>query len=296
MEFRAVTPFPKTRPTPVLESTNSAPVDGESTLQGVISPRSLSLQINGTRRPRPLGSRESPPPTANLTIAKFGSLTLQPVDGSPQHDANGQAVEKIRTTALRPDEETQDRRADSLRSRESSEADMPHDSIRKSKSRNNIKRLLPRSKNTADLHKFHDSNLAPASNRKLAEKINDQIARTSFIGNAQVRVLRIFFCAAGGIIPVNPEHPETDACAKRLTNLPTDQRFDCLQQLFIELGSYMTRQSILLTTAAIGKIFANRDAGGDPEEIYSILAELRSGLQEQFRLLDGSVNLQPIGN
>ncbi|WP_162572431.1 hypothetical protein [Variovorax sp. PBL-H6] len=121
----------------------------------------------------------------------------------------------------------------------------------------------------------------------MAEKVKDQIARTSFTGNATVRVLLIFFCAAGGTIPVNPEHPETDACAKKLTDLPSEKRFEHLKQIYIELGPYLTRELILLTTMAIGKIFLNNESEGRPEETDSILAELRAGLQG-LRLLDDS--------
>ena len=106
---------------------------------------------------------------------------------------------------------------------------------------NAIKRIPKRALNRAVVQhaiEFPVDLPAPDSSNKLANRVAKILMNKKSPEEGAGRALKMLYCAAGGQIESTPDHPETHACARKLTELSDDDRFKFLNALHEQLGSH----------------------------------------------------------
>jgi hypothetical protein len=132
------------------------------------------------------------------------------------------------------------------------------------------------------MHRKGLSKVNPRTSNDLAETIKYLIKVEPSPEVGTVRALNALYSAAGGTVPIDPNQPETRVYADKLSNVPSEQRYEYLKALFDQLEFHLPPAVKREIRSSLANLYSHTYIMGDDSFIKGDLASIRMKLEKQL--------------
>lgn len=155
--------------------------------------------------------------------------------------------------------------------------------------RDERKQLRPRTRLLYDVR-----TVAPSSYEDLAAEIRKKIKETAnpTLPMPAARALNMLYCAAGGLVPIDEQMPETGVYGKKLSELANHDRYHCLKALLDAFKSYLTKTQYKAINDDLPALYSVTHASRDDKSVEFRLKAIKKIIEQHLSTFDIKVGLK----